>query len=436
VKSYDEGFRIPLAPAGSSLISHCAEHVRARLDGRLVPTRFLIIGTEGDEYVCETGVLEDGPAGLDSVFRFVPGAARETSRYTVAMLIPTGIGAEIGGHAGDAGPAARLIGSVCDRLIVHPNVVNASDLNEMPDNALYVEGSVLTRLFMGTIGLRPTRGNRLLCVVEAHPDPNVTDITINMFNGARAACGYHGAGVLVLDQPFTMTPGFSTLSGRATGRLEKLEALIHELERRRGDYDAIAISSRIGIGAAEYRRYLQGGDELPVNPIGGVEANLTHVVSQCLNVPSAHSPQMLVSGSWGSVGRAEPTRAVEPACIAFVQCIFKGLHRSPRIVTDPVEIAGDPDVVRATDVSCVVMPDRCLGLPVMAALERGIQVIAVRDRLNVMRNDLTQLPWRPGQLHFAESYLEAAGLISAFKAGLAPETLRRPLHGAPVTRTR
>jgi hypothetical protein len=82
------------------------------------------------------------------------------------------------------------------------------------------------------------------------------------------------------------------------------------------------------------------------------------------------------------------------------------------------------------------MPDRCLGLPVMAAHERGIQVIAVRDRFTVMRNDLTRLPWRPGQLQFAESYLEAAGLISAFQAGLAPETLRRPLHKAPVTRTR
>ena len=56
----------------------------------------------------------------------------------VVMLVPTGIGCEIGGHAGDAGPAARLLATVCDRLILHPNVVNGSDLNEMPENALYV----------------------------------------------------------------------------------------------------------------------------------------------------------------------------------------------------------------------------------------------------------------------------------------------------------
>ena len=47
---------------------------------------------------------------------------------------------EIGGHAGDAGPVARMLAEVADTLVLHPNVVNASDLNEMPQNALYVEG--------------------------------------------------------------------------------------------------------------------------------------------------------------------------------------------------------------------------------------------------------------------------------------------------------
>ena len=52
------------------------------------------------------------------------------------FVIPTGIGCEIGGHAGDANPAVKLIASVTDKLIVNPNAVNASDINEMPDNAL------------------------------------------------------------------------------------------------------------------------------------------------------------------------------------------------------------------------------------------------------------------------------------------------------------
>ena len=40
-----------------------------------------------------------------------------------------------------------------DTLITHPNVVNGADINEMSENTLYVEGSVITRLLMGTAGL-------------------------------------------------------------------------------------------------------------------------------------------------------------------------------------------------------------------------------------------------------------------------------------------
>ena len=59
------------------------------------------------------------------------------------MIVPTGIGANIGGHSGDATSAAHLLAACCDTLILHPNVVNASDFTEQPDNSLYVEGAML-----------------------------------------------------------------------------------------------------------------------------------------------------------------------------------------------------------------------------------------------------------------------------------------------------
>ena len=84
------------------------------------------------------------------------------------MLVPTGIGAVVGGHAGDAAPAARLLAACADLLITHPNVVNAADINEMTENTLYVEGSVITRLMMGTAGLAPRRSNRILTIIDDH----------------------------------------------------------------------------------------------------------------------------------------------------------------------------------------------------------------------------------------------------------------------------
>ena len=77
------------------------------------------------------------------------------------LIIPTGIGAEIGGHAGDGNPVAKLIASCCDKLITHPNVVNASDINEMTENTLYVEGSILDRFLEGTIELTETKNNKI-----------------------------------------------------------------------------------------------------------------------------------------------------------------------------------------------------------------------------------------------------------------------------------
>jgi hypothetical protein len=119
------------------------------------------------------------------------------------MLVPTGIGAAVGGHAGDASPSAALIASVCDTLITHPNVLNASDIIQVPTNALYVEGSLITQLLMGSVGLRRVRSNRLLVLVQVHEDEMFTSAAVNSVNAARATYGLD-AQIVELDPRFRM----------------------------------------------------------------------------------------------------------------------------------------------------------------------------------------------------------------------------------------
>jgi hypothetical protein len=119
--------------------------------------------------------------------------------------------------------------------------------------------------------------------------------------------------------------------------------------------------------------------------------------------------------------------------MTFLQCILKGLMRSPRILTTP-DAMRHPSTITASNISCLVIPDGCLGLPTLAALEQGIPVVAVRENSNLMQNDLTVLPWRTGQFHMVENYWEAAGVIAAMRAGVAPESVRRPLAAAVVER--
>ena len=42
-----------------------------------------------------------------------------------------------------------------------------------------------------------------------------------------------------------------------------------------------------------------------------------------------------------------------------------------------------------------------------------------------MGNDLSLLPWADGQFHLVENYWEAVGVMTAIKAGIKPNALRR-----------
>ena len=433
---FEREFEIPSAPGSRDLLSHIPQSLKFRLADGGFPVRFVMTHTDGERYHCEVGVLDGVPKSrlgrLDSIFRIVPRTLERTDGFNAVFLIPTGIGAEIGGHAGDATPAARVIAEACDVLITHPNVVNASDINEIPENALYVEGSVISRLLMGTVGLIPVRANRVLVIIDAHRDELFVNAAINSVSAARAAYGLHCPRVVQLDPPLKMTSRYAS-SGRAAGEIEGLDRICMVLDGYREEFDAVAISSVIDVPPEFHMEYAQSGGDM-INPWGGVEAMLTHAISSLYNVPSAHSP-MFEKREIANMdtGVVEPRLAAEMVSVAFLQCILKGLQRSPRIVTDAHTMLHH-GVLTAADISCLIIPDGCVGLPTLAALEQGIPVIAVRENRNVMRNDLTAFPWRPGQLHVVENYWEAVGVMTAIKAGIAPESLRRPLAATMVVK--
>ena len=50
-----------------------------------------------------------------------------------------------------------------------------------------------------------------------------------------------------------------------------------------------------------------------------------------------------------------------------------------------------------------------------------------------MKNKLEELPFAPGKLFIAENYVEAVGIITALKAGVALSSVRRPLAETKVS---
>lgn len=424
----EKEFFIPKSDGNKDLLNYVAESVIDSLPPNEAPIRFVITRTDDKGYHCELGILskEDGlrKFSRDSIFEFKKRDFENTGQFNAVLLVPTGIGAEIGGHSGDAGPVARLLANTCDNLITHPNVVNAADINELPENGLYVEGSVITRLLMGAISLQKVRSNRVLLVIDKHDEKFVEESTINSISAARAALGLDCPIVVKMQDKILMQALYST-SGRAAGRVDSLERLYDILEDYRSQYDAVALSSIIKVPRNFHKDYFTDDGDM-VNPWGGVEAMLTHAVSMMFNIPSAHSPMVETKEILDiDVGVVDPRKSAEAISTTYLHSILKGLHKSPRIVCNSTTSA-NPGLLSVADISCLVIPDGCVGLPTLAALEQGIPVIAVRENKNRMQNNLEDLPFPSGKLFIVDNYLEAVGVMQAIKAGVSPESVRRP----------
>ncbi|MFB0556989.1 MAG: DUF3326 domain-containing protein [Dehalococcoidia bacterium] len=426
---------IPKVKNHDGLLKYVSDEVLRKLALNEMPVRFVITCTDNEGYHCELGILsnvDDLPTLPESsIFDFKKRNFENTDQFNAVLIVPTGIGAEIGGHSGDAGPVARLLAAACDNLITHPNVVNAADINEYPENALYVEGSVLSRLLMGTVGLQKVRSNRVMLVIDKHHDKFFHEAAINSASAARAAFGLDCPLVVKMANNVLMRSLYSS-SGRAVGRIEYFEQLCKILKEYRQQYDAVALSSLIEVPSHFHEDYFRQDIGDMVNPWGGVEAMLTHAISLLFDIPSAHSPMTESKEILNlDVGVVDPRKSAEAISTTYLHCILKGLHRSPRIINNP-SIHSHSGLLTVVDISCLVIPDGCVGLPTLAALEQGIPVISVKENKNRMQNKLEELPFAPGKLFVVDNYLEAVGVMNAIKAGVAPESVRRPLAHTTV----
>lgn len=415
--------KIDAPPNNIRLLSYCAAHCARACDSTPI-VRWAITAMTRVHIFCEFTTMEVDQAGgyrhPTSIFQFNKRRTVHANTFNVVMLVPTGAGCIIGGHAGDATPVVRAMAGCCDTLITHPNVVNASDINEMTENMLYVEGSVIARMLMGQIGLARTRANRVLVIIDggAHDNAQYVEMAINAVNAARATIGLQVPEVVLINT-LHMTSMYST-SGCAVGKVEGVQGILSAIADA-PPHDAIALASVIDV-PIEYHTDYYKDDCRMVNPWGGVEAMLTHALSCTLNVPTAHAP-LYESEAVANIqlGVVNPRMAAETVSLAFFHCVLKGLHRSPRIVLPDCD---DTHAMMVADIGCLVIPDGCLGIPTLAALDQGIPVIVVRENRSTMKNDLRALPWAPGQFVEVENYWEALGVLTALRTGVQPSALR------------
>jgi len=327
----------------------------------------------------------------------------------VVLIIPTGIGCEIGGHAGDAQPVAKLIGACCENLITHPNVVNASDINEMPENTWYVEGSCLDSFLKGEFYLKKVYQNKILVAV------NKADWqSINAVNAARASIGCN-AEIVELKTPLRL---IATMKNEiATGEVKGWMELIEQVNEY--DFDALGIATPITISPKVLKNYFEYGG---VNPVGGVEAIASKLIAKQLNKPVAHGPVDYSLPKFKKI--VEPRKSVEIITENFIHCLMKGLNRAPKIVFTKTN-----KCLGVEDVDIMISPYRCWGTPHQICWDKNIPIIIVKENISVLHNNY---PLLNENLIFVDNYVEAAGYLMTMKAGIHPSTVRRPLRQTKI----
>lgn len=346
------------------------------------------------------------------------------SPLPILLVIPTGIGCEQGGYAGDALPVARLLAAASGCLITHPNVMNGAALYWSDPRIHYVEGSCLDRFAAGELLLRPVRQQRVGLLLDAGIESELRQRHLQVADGCRATLGLDIGPVVITDRPLEVSLSAGP-SGASWGRLGQPEALLQAgRQLTAAGATAIAVVARFpdDPGSAALAAYRAGSG---VDALAGAEAVISHLLSRELGVPCAHAPAL---APLPLDPHLDPRAAGEELGFTFLPCVLVGLSRAPDLLpaagrqTAAAAIAGP--VLGIDTVGAVIAPAGALGGgAVLACAERGIPVVAVETpcllKVNAEALGLEVLP--------AASYGEAAGLVLALREGIAPASLRRPL---------
>ena len=294
---------------------------------------------------------------------------------TGAFIVPTGIGASIGGFAGDASVWARKFSQKC-RLIVNPNVVNAACFSGITENMLYVEGYSVDEFFKGNLKLKPSNNNKIGVIFDKSISKEVLNVHINTINAVKTVYGIDVIGYEITNEPVGVE-FFVDKSAISTGNVENLDTLSNAAKKliKRGA-EAIAIVCRFPEDN-ENDDYASG---IGVDPVGGAEAIISHFISKEFQIPCAHAP------AFDDI--SIPTEIVDPRAAAeyitptFLPCILLGLSQAPKLTKN--------EGISVLDVDFLVIPYSAMGsIPVLDMSKIGKKIYAVKENSTVL--DVTGL---------------------------------------------
>lgn len=309
---------------------------------------------------------------------------------TGAFIVPTGIGASIGGFAGDASKWARKFASKY-KLIVNPNVVNAACFSGITDNMLYVEGYTLDSFFKGDCCLRESRNNKIGVIFDKSISQEVLNVHLNTINAVKTVYDIDIHNYEITEHEVGVD-FFLDKTGSSMGNVKNLGTIKKAaLKLRKQGCNAIAIVCHFPEEQGE--NYANG---IGADPVGGVEAIISHYISKELKIPCAHAP------AFDNI--TIDTAMVDARCSAeyitptFLPCILIGLNNAPQITKKGLSI---------NDLDFVIMPYNAMGnIPAFEANKRNIPVYAIKENKTILSVSPENFPIKCDIINSYEELLE------------------------------
>ncbi|HIK29097.1 MAG: DUF3326 domain-containing protein [Oscillatoriaceae bacterium SKW80] len=338
--------------------------------------------------------------------------------FTVVLIVPTGIGATIGGYAGDALPVARAIAECCERLITHPNVLNGAQMYWLLPNTLYVEGYALDKFAAGSWGLRAVHQNRIGLILDCALEEELRLRHLQAAEAARATLGLNLTDYVLTDAPLGVELRRAP-TGASWGTLANPDSLLRAAEVliNRAKAEALAVVARFpdNLDSEELQQYRRGQG---VDPLAGAEAVISHLIVREFHIPCAHAPALK---PLPLDPHLSPRAAAEELGYTFLPCVLVGLSQAPQYITTKSEFC-QPSDVWAAQVDAVVIPATACGGSAVLSLSqlKNVQIIAVSENETTMQVPPEKLGIKAVRVN---SYLEALGVLVARRAGVSTVAL-------------
>lgn len=291
------------------------------------------------------------------------------------MIVPTGIGASIGGYAGDASVYAQKIAKEIP-LIVNPNIVNAAVFSGLTDNMLYVEGWAIEKFVKGEICLLPSRNNRIGVIFDKAIPKDILNVHLNTLNALKTVYGVDIIGYEVTEK-FAGVNFYKNEKGTSVGSLDCPETLKIAGQKliERG---AQTIAVVCYFDEPPEDDYENGNG---VDIVGGVEAIISHYLSSELMCPCVHAPAFSdISITTNLVDSKVSAEYITPT---FLPCLILGLRNAPLIKCIKNEEIGNYITYKNLHSLCV--PHNALGSSVVLdCLKQKIPVFAIKENTTVL----------------------------------------------------